>query len=344
MTMKKIYLAVFTMALLLAACGDKKSENVRLSGTLQGMADDTIYLYGTDRYYNRLDTIFVKQGKFVKDIEVDTLVSAWLQFGNGMEYPLYMDKADQIEISGSAGKPGLLAVKGNPANEELTRFHQELFGKGLPSEAAVEKAAEAFIRSHPNSLASIYVLDKYFVQKSVPDFSKIKELAEQMAGSLKDRLYMEQLLEYLESYEKVSVGKSASYFQIPGMDGKDIRRTDFKDKYLLLYFWASWSDACRETTRQLKQLYKEKKNREKFDILGVSLDVDKEVWKDAVANDTLDWKQGCDLKGWNASLVGQFAVRTLPYNVLLAPSGRIEGRNLTQKEIEEKLAEIAKKK
>lgn len=344
MTMKKIYLAVFTMALLLAACGDKKSENVRLSGTLQGMADDTIYLYGTDRYYNRLDTIFVKQGKFVKDIEVDTLVSAWLQFGNGMEYPLYMDKADQIEISGSAGKPGLLAVKGNPANEELTRFHQELFGKGLPSEAVVEKAAEAFIRSHPNSLASIYVLDKYFVQKSVPDFSKIKELSEQMAGSLKDRLYMEQLLEYLESYEKVSVGKSASYFQIPGVDGKDIRRTDFKDKYLLLYFWASWSDACRETTRQLKQLYKEKKNREKFDILGVSLDVDKEVWKDAVANDTLDWKQGCDLKGWNASLVGQFAVRTLPYNVLLAPSGRIEGRNLTQKEIEEKLAEIAKKK
>lgn len=332
------------MVLLLAACGDKKSENVRLSGTLQGMADDTIYLYGTDRYYNRLDTIFVKQGKFVKDIEVDTLVSAWLQFGNGMEYPLYMDKADQIEISGSAGKPGLLAVKGNPANEELTRFHQKLFGKGLPSEAAVEKAAEAFIRSHPNSLASIYVLDKYFVQKSVPDFSKIKELAEQMAGSLKDRLYMEQLLEYLESYEKVSVGKSASYFQIPGMDGKDIRRTDFKDKYLLLYFWASWSDACRESTRQLKQLYKEKKIREKFDILGVSLDVDKEVWKEAVANDTLDWKQGCDLKGWNASLVGQFAVRTLPYNVLLAPSGRIEGRNLTQKEIEEKLAEIAKKK
>lgn len=344
MTMKKIYLAVFTMALLLAACGDKKSENVRLSGTLQGMADDTIYLYGTDRYYNRLDTIFVKQGKFVKDIEVDTLVSAWLQFGNGMEYPLYMDKADQIEISGSTSKPGLLAVKGNSANEELTRFHQELFGKGLPSEAAVEKAAEAFIRSHPNSLASINVLDKYFVQKSVPNFSKIKELAEQMAGSLKDRLYMEQLLEYLESYEKVSVGKSASYFQIPGMDGKDIRRTDFKDKYLLLYFWASWSDACRETTRQLKQLYKEKKNREKFDILGVSLDVDKEVWKEAVANDTLDWKQGCDLKGWNASLVGQFAVRTLPYNVLLAPSGRIEGRNLTQKEIEEKLAEIAKKK
>ena len=342
--MKKIYLAVFTMALLLAACGDKKSENVRLSVTLQGMADDTIYLYGTDRYYNRLDTIFVKQGKFVKDIEVDTLVSAWLQFGNGMEYPLYMDKADQIEISGSAGKPGLLAVKGNPANEELTRFHQELFGKGLPSEAVVEKAAEAFIRSHPNSLASIYVLDKYFVQKSVPDFSKIKELAEQMAGSLKDRLYMEHLFEYLESYEKVSVGKTASFFQIPGIDGKDIRRIDFKDKYLLLYFWASWSDTCRETARQLKQLYKEKKNREKFDILGVSLDVDKEAWKEAIANDTLEWEQGCDLKGWNASLVGQFAVRTLPYNVLLAPSGRIEGRNLTLKEIEEKLAEIAKKK
>lgn len=342
--MKKTHLAIFTILLLLAACGNKKNDKVSLSGTIQGLGNDTIYLYGTDRMYNRIDTIPVKEDKFVYETEIDTLISAWLQFGNGTEYPIFLNKADRIEINGSAQDLGRLTIKGNPANEELTLFHQQLAQQPNISEKETEKAAEAFIRGHRTSLASIYVLDQYFVQKDTPDFQKITELTEQMAGNLKDRLYMEELLDYLDTREKVTDGKTTPYFQIPGTDGKDIRRTDFKDKYLLLYFWASWNGTCNTSNQALRQLYKEKKNREKLEILGISLDIDKRKWKEAIRKDTLGWKQACDFKGWNSNVVSQFAIRALPANVLLAPNGRIEGRNLTREQIEKKLIEIAPKK
>lgn len=343
-TMKEIHLVTFTTALLLAACGNPKSDTVSLSGTIQGLGNDTVYLYGTDRMYNRIDTLLVKGDKFAEEIDIDTLISAWLQFSNGTEYPIFLNKADKIVVSGSAKDLDRLTIQGNPANEELTRFHQQLDQQPNVSERKTEKAAEDFIQNHPTSLASIYVLEHYFVQQPAPDFTRIRKLTEQMAGILKDRLYMENLLDYLEALEKVTEGKTAPFFQIPGTDGKDIRRTDFKDKYLLLYFWASWNESCAESNQALRQLYKEKKNRKDLKILGISLDIDKQQWEDAITRDTLDWKQACDFKGWNSNVVSQFAVRELPANVLLAPNGRIEGRNLTREQIEKKLIEIASKK
>lgn len=61
-----------------------------------------------------------------------------------------------------------------------------------------------------------------------------------MTGDLKDRPYMEALLTHIEEEEKVDIGKTAPYFRIRNTEGKDINRSDFKDKYLLIQFWASW--------------------------------------------------------------------------------------------------------
>lgn len=343
-TMKKYHLTILAAILLLTACKNEPNDWASLKGFVQGLGNDTIYLYGTDRLFNHVDTIPVEGDKFAIEVKVDTLVSAWLRFGDGTEFPIFLDKMDRIEINGSAGKLGELNVKGNPANDELALFFQELAGKEQLSEQEAESMAEDFIEKHPSSLASIYVLDRFFVQQSEPDFQKIAELVGRMAGNLKDRLYMEQLQEYLDAYEKAAVGKIVSFFQIPGVDGKNIRRADFKDKYLLVYFWASWNARCKEMNRTIRELYRDKKYRKKFDVLGISLDIDKRCWLNVIEADTLDWTQACDFKGWNGSVVSQFAVRQLPANVLLAPNGRVEGRNLTREQIEQKLIEIASKK
>ena len=94
----------------------------------------------------------------------DTLASTWLQFSDGTEYPLYLDKGDNIKIKGSAAELTSLEITGNVPNEELTAFQKELKGLSTPSEKALEEKAEAFINSHPSSLVSIYLLEKYFVQ------------------------------------------------------------------------------------------------------------------------------------------------------------------------------------
>ena len=83
----------------------------------------------------------------------------------------------------------------------------------------MEEKAEAFINSHPSSLVSIYLLEKYFVQKPQPDFSLIKEMTEHMTGGLKDRPYVDELLDLIQEEEKVSVGKTIPYVNLPNTKG-----------------------------------------------------------------------------------------------------------------------------
>ena len=113
-----------------------------------------------------MDTLLVKDDKFSATLTTDTLVSTWLQFSDGTEYPLYLNKGDKIKIKGSAAELTSLEITGNAPNEELTAFQKELKGLSTPSEKALEEKAEAFINSHPSSLVSIYLLEKYFVQKT----------------------------------------------------------------------------------------------------------------------------------------------------------------------------------
>ena len=127
------------------------------------------------------------------------------------------------------------------------------------------------------------------------------------------------------------------------LKGKIVNRADFKDKYLLLYFWASWDENCRKSHTDLRSLYKKKAYKKDLALLGISLDVDKERWKEAIERDTLEWEQVCDFQGWNSESVKQYGIRELPTTYLLTPTGRIEGKNLSIAEIEEKLKNITKK-
>ena len=78
-------------------------------------------------------------------------------------------------------------------------------------------------------------------------------------------------------------------------------------------------------------------------MLGVSLDLDKKKWQETIKAATLKWDQVCDFSGWSGEIIKQFAIQPLPTNILLSPTGRIEGKNLDEKAIENKLKEIAEK-
>lgn len=119
---------------------------------------------------------------------------------------------------------------------------------------------------------------------------------------------------------------------------------NFKDQYLLVHFWASWDTVSRDSNAVYRRIYKQVQKNKKFALLGVSLDINKDSWQKAIKTDTLKWEQVCDLSGWNTEVVKQLAIKTLPANILLNPSGRIEGKNLSEKDIEKKLKEAEEKK
>ncbi len=103
-----------------------------------------------------MDTLLVKDDKFSATLTTDTLASTWLQFSDGTEYPLYLDKGDNIKIKGSAAELTSLEITGNVPNEELTAFQKELKGLSTPSEKALEEKSRS-LHQQPSFFTGKYL-------------------------------------------------------------------------------------------------------------------------------------------------------------------------------------------
>ena len=332
------------IAICLFGCGKTVQKEVSITGEIKGLGTDTLYLYGMDEICDRIDTIFVKDDKFSYSSPIDTITSAFLLIRNQTEYPIFLDKGNKIKIKGDISNPEALTIDGNKYNQEFTVFQKELNELDTLSEQVLEQKAEEFIKQHHSSFVSLYLLDKYFVQKDSPDFNKIKKLIEVMAGILQDKLYIERLNESISQAEKTEIGKYAPFFSLPNVKGVKITRSseDFKKKNLLINFWASWNDSVSNyrSNSDLKELYKKYKKNKYIGMLGISFDVNKEQWKDAIKQDTLDWEQVCDFGGLNSETAKQYSVQQIPANILLSADGKILAKNLHGEELKKKIEEV----
>lgn len=338
--MRRLPLISFFLGLLLAACGGEDNPRVaRVEGEIEGLGDDTLLVVGMDRLFDRVDTLIVHDGRFADTIPVDTLVGVRLLFGDGTDYPLYLDRRQRIRISGSADNLRALQVDGNLSNEEQTAFLAELAALPAPSDTAVQRRAADFIRRHPASLVSLWLLERYFVQVPEPDLDRIDSLVEPLVGDLKDRPLASELMTLLEDRDKLSKGRSFPFVQTTDSLGKRITRTQFKDQYILVHVWASWDEASRAFNDSLRALHRRQKRNKDFAMLGVSLDTDRSMWLDAVRRDTLEWEQGCDLRGWDSDVVKRCYIYELPFSVLVNPRGRVVGVNLPLAQVEEEIKE-----
>lgn len=334
---------LYMLLISLTGCHNN-SQGTNILGEIKGLENDTLYLYGTDGNYERIDTIIATNGLIDYTLKVDTTTTATLLINNKTaQVPLFLDKKEKITIQGNANALDFLTIGGNTPNEEYTAFQQTLKGLGKPSDKVLEEKAENFIRNHHASLVSIYLLNKYFVQKEAPDYTKIKSLIELMAGNLQDNPVVEQIRTYSEQAEKVTVGRFAPFFSLPNVKGEKITRTgQFKDKYLLLNFWASWNEPSAEANAELRKIYRNYKKNKKFGMLGISFDVDKAAWKEAIKRDTLDWEQVCNFAGLNAETVTQYAILNLPVTMLVDPNGNIVTRGIPGDSLTNKLKEVLK--
>ena len=153
---------------------------------------------------------------------------------------------------------------------------------------------------------------------------------------------------YSEYHEPLKITRcylsSCVSFSLPNKKGEKLSRSaeKFRDKYLLLNFWASWCDQSSETNTELKRLNKEYKRNKNFAILGISLDIDKKAWETAISKDSLNWEQVCDFTGLSSETAKQYAILTLPTNILISPTGRILARDIKGEALTNKLKELLK--
>lgn len=324
---------------------------VTIQGAIEGLTNDSILLYSTDEWTQFVEKIEVKEGKFSFTMPIDTLTEAMLVFHRQQTYPIYLNKGNKISIKGDTAST-VLQVKGNRHNKELTQFYAKLDTLSHPTKAVVKQEVEEFIRSNQTSPASIYLLRRYFVEEETPNFPEVKRLISYMDGILQDKPYIERLNKYMEEAEKAVVGKSAPTFSLTDSKGKRISRSDHRSKVILLHFWASWSDSCKTVHKDLRQVYKtysklnKKKEREmdeKFAMLGISLDLNKSDWEQAIQADTLEWPQACEFKGWETGIAIDYFIESLPYTVLIGADGKVVARNLQGEELTNLIKKLVEK-
>lgn len=143
----------------------------------------------------------------------------------------------------------------------------------------------------------------------------------------------------LDAIKQMMIGVKAPEFTLQTPDGKDVSLKDFKGKYVLIDFWASWCGPCRKENPNVVALYRQYKDKG-LEILGVSLDRTKDAWEKAIADDKLEWTQVSDLKGWQSAASALYGVTSIPHTVLIDKNGVIMARQLRGEVLAKKLYEI----
>jgi peroxiredoxin len=134
-------------------------------------------------------------------------------------------------------------------------------------------------------------------------------------------------------------GAEAPEIAQPDPNGKIVKLSDMRGKVVMIDFWASWCRPCRMENPNVVKAYNKYKSAG-FEILGVSLDKEKEKWEDAIKVDGLTWKHVSDLQGWSSQPAALYSVTSIPATVLLDKDGKIIARNLRGPALEEKLKEL----
>jgi len=124
-----------------------------------------------------------------------------------------------------------------------------------------------------------------------------------------------------EEAAKITVGGIAPDFTMQTPDGESISLYGVKAKVKILDFWASWCGPCRAENPNLIKIYKEF-HPKGLEILSVSLDNDRQAWRQAIEKDGMIWKHASEL-GQGSTHSKVYKVYGVPYMLILDGDNRI---------------------
>ncbi len=357
-----------TLILLLAttffACQSPKTERYSLRGTVEGQTTGQAYLQ--DRVSGQMinvDSASISDGVFTFEGTMDSPQMYYVSIdGVPGRIAIFMENSE-IEMNITQIEPLDYTVAGsrshdiysqlgdlvNPYDERARYVQSELReAEKVNNEEAIEEFRKmneeltqkkkeevlAFINQYPDMAVSVFIAQRQLAHGASPE--ELEKIFSVFDETLQGTRYYDEMENSLNTLKRVAVGNPAIDFTLNNPEGESISLSDFQGEVVLISFWASWCPYCREANPELVRVY-EKFGGEGFEVLGVSLDRTHEAWVRGIEEDGLEWPQVSDLQGWQSGPAAEYAVRSIPQNVLVDQNGIIIGRNLDYYELEERL-------
>lgn len=322
------------IALLTAACGPDNGK-FRLEGRLRNLNQAEFYVYSPMGDITGLDTIRVRDGRFAYEVELREPATLAIIFPNYSEQAVFGQPGATAKVKGDASHLKEIEITGTEDNQLMTRFRQQA-NRLTPPE--VVKAAEAFIREHPQSPVSRYLLRRHFVLAEQPDYRRASELAALMLKQTPDDGRLLNLKKQLDQLKSAQPKSQLPAFTATDVQGKRVTLADLKGTVNVVSLWASWDYRSNDMQRRLRQL--KTKHGDRLAILSICIDGRPSDCLRTVTRDSLRWSTVCDGRMWQTPLVGRFGMSTVPSNIIADAKGRILDRDVANDQLERRIDQL----
>jgi thiol-disulfide isomerase/thioredoxin len=210
------------------------------------------------------------------------------------------------------------------SDDERVQMHMQSIQQlmaGMPqTREEILKAAWAMQRDFPNRQEGYQVL--LMVAENSDD-----ETARLIARQIKDTPAPDDIKQQAAGMLKRfdALGKPVA-IQFTALDGRTVDLAQMKDKVVLVDFWATWCGPCRGEIPNVLAAYG-KFHDKGFEVVGISLDQDKDALQKYTSEQHMVWPQYFDGQGWANKFARQFGINAIPAMWLVDKKGNLRDVN-----------------